>query len=44
MEKVTQKDLLNKEIKQDTEKDNKEQMQQELKEIKPIFQINSRCS
>ena len=38
MEKVTKKDLLNKEIKQETEKD-KEQMQLELKEIKPIFQI-----
>ena len=40
MEKVTKKDLLNKEIKQETEKD-KEQMQLELKEIKPIFQIIS---
>ena len=38
MEKVTKTDLLNKEIKQETEKD-KEQMQLELKEIKPIFQI-----
>ena len=37
MEKVTKKDLLNK----DKEIDNKQQMQLELKEIKPIFQIIS---
>ena len=37
MEKVTKKDLLN----QDKEIDNKQQMQLELKEIKPIFQIIS---